>query len=132
MGRQPEDSMEKERQVVSFPQWQEVLAKEPFSAAQAAAFRHEIFGFLRVCKLRHAGASIILAKEYLASVREQDANAAREALRWWFVAARRGRVTEVLRGLSPLSLCAGRCGSRRLITAGSLIRPTSIPHLYMD
>ena len=99
MGRQPEDSMEKERQVVSFPQWQEVLAKEPFSAAQAAAFRHEIFGFLRVCKLRHAGASIILAKEYLASVREQDANAAREALRWWFVAARRGRVTDEPRSM---------------------------------
>ena len=101
-------------EVVSFPNWKEVLAAEVFAPEQRAQIERAISAFLEFCKRRRAPASVILIKEYLA-VRERqgrsesqnpepecqrpgtnrqgpgDAGArqAREALRWWFRAATR-------------------------------------------
>ncbi len=74
--------------VVSFPDWKEVLAGESFSAEEKEAFRRAILGFLHLCKVRHARASVELAKEYLAGLRAQEGSGARRALRWWFVRGR--------------------------------------------
>jgi hypothetical protein len=79
----------REDQIVSFQGWKEALAAETFAAEQKAAFRQEVVYFLHHCKVHHAGASIMLAKQYLAVAETQGRTGAREALRWWFRAARR-------------------------------------------
>ena len=66
-----------ERDAISFPEWNTALmAAVP--AAQREAYRREILSFLRHCKLRHAPATIALARQYVAGH-----ESARVALRWF-------------------------------------------------
>lgn len=80
----------RDAQLVSFPEWKDVLAAASMAAGLKAVYRQEIFAFLHHCKIHHAGASIMLVKEYLAVAETQGRTRAREALRWWFRAAQRG------------------------------------------
>ena len=63
--------------LVSFPDWNEVLEAEPLAPALKAEYRQEIIAFLHHCKIHHAGASIIVVKQYLSSRPRQEANTAR-------------------------------------------------------
>ena len=76
--------------LVSFREWNEVLEAQTLAPALKTVYRQEIVAFLRFCKVHHAGASIILVKQYLAVAETQGRTQAREALRWWFRAAKRG------------------------------------------
>ena len=76
--------------LVSFRNWNEVLEAAPLALALKTVYRQEIVAFLRFCKVHHAGASIILVKQYLAVAERQGRTQAREALRWWFRAAKGG------------------------------------------
>jgi hypothetical protein len=62
----------RDSEVVSFPNWKDVLAAAGFAPEREHAVRQEIFAFLRHCKTRHAGASIMLSKDYLRVVERQD------------------------------------------------------------
>ena len=81
----------REDQVVLFREWNEVLQAEAMAPALKALYRQEIVAFLHFCKIHHAGASVILVKQYLAVAETQGRIQAREALRWWFRAAKTGR-----------------------------------------
>jgi hypothetical protein len=94
----------REDQVVQFREWNEVLEAEAMAPALKAVYRQEIVAFLHFCKVHHAGASIMLMKQYLAVAERQGriqarstgstsspqagSGQAREALRWWFRAAK--------------------------------------------
>ena len=70
--------------LVSFREWNEVLETEAMALALKTVYRQEIVAFLRFCKVHHAGASIILVKQYLSVAETQGRSRVREALRWWF------------------------------------------------
>ena len=74
--------------VVRFREWSEVLEGAAVAPALKAVYRQEIVAFLHFCKIHHAGASIMLVKQYLAVAETQGRIQAREALRWWFRAAK--------------------------------------------
>lgn len=74
--------------VVSFPDWKAALVKQGFSWKTNADYRRAILGFLHLCKVSKAAASVALAKEYLEGLSAQEVNGSRAALRWWFVAGR--------------------------------------------
>jgi len=79
------------RQPVRFPGWKAVLDLEPLEPFARARYAREIIFYLAYCKGGHEPASIAGAKRYLES--QQIAGprqvTAREALRWFFLAARR-------------------------------------------
>jgi integron integrase len=76
------------QQPVSFPQWKVALAAASLSPQTKAAYLKEIITFLRHCKTSHSPATAELARQYLL-VRERATSApAREALRWFYRAAR--------------------------------------------
>ncbi len=74
---------------VSFPNWKEALAREPLSPARRAAYLREIIAFLKLCKTRHAPATVELVKQYLPGREQATTAPAREALRWFFKAGRK-------------------------------------------
>jgi integron integrase len=76
------------RAPVSFPAWKEALAAADLAAEVKASHQREVIAFLRHCKNAHAPATIMLAKQYLEAGPRQETNGAREALRWFFRAAR--------------------------------------------
>jgi integron integrase len=82
--------MNPESAPVSFPAWKEVLASATVVPEAKSEYRREILAFLHHCKVRRAPATVMLAKEYLATRERQGASGARVALRWFFKAARGG------------------------------------------
>jgi hypothetical protein len=82
-----QDGQNRERELISFPRWAEVLAETPLSTGLREAYRSAIIAFLRYCKRRHAGASVILIQSYLTGLPDQERSGAREALRRWYRAA---------------------------------------------
>jgi integron integrase len=72
---------------ISFPQWKEALARAGFTPLQQRRFTREIIGFLHHCRCQHTGASIAVARQYLALLPAAEAGAAHAALRWLFQAA---------------------------------------------
>ena len=84
----------RERELISFPRWAEVLADTKVSTGQREAYRRAIIAFLGYCKRRHAGASVMLIQSYLAGLPEQERSGARAALRWWYRAAMGDRAPE--------------------------------------
>ena len=74
---------QRERELISFPRWAEVLAETKRPTGQREAYRRAIIAFLGSCKRRHAGASVILIQSYLAGLSEQERSGARESLREW-------------------------------------------------
>ena len=89
----PDHPTDSDRWIVSFPGWKQALAGESFAPEQKQAVGQEILFFLHFCKVHHAGASIMLVKQYLEVAEKQGRTRAREALRWWFRAAR-GRMDD--------------------------------------
>jgi len=79
----------RERRPLSFPQWKEGLAAAALAQAEKTAHQRAIIAFLGFCKRSHAPASIIGIKAYLAQLPEQERSGAREALRWFVLAAER-------------------------------------------
>lgn len=77
--------------VVSFPDWKAVLIQEGFSWKIRNEYRRAILGFLHLCKVRKAAASVGLAREYLGGLPVHEVRGAREALRWWFITGRGGK-----------------------------------------
>ncbi|HUJ43227.1 MAG TPA: integron integrase [Opitutaceae bacterium] len=79
-------------QPVSFPEWAGVLWRGPLSAATKRAHAREICAFLRHCGSERAPATILLAQAYIHRTEPDSDEAAnwerREALRWFFRAAR--------------------------------------------
>jgi hypothetical protein len=69
--------MSAETEAVSFPTWKSVLASTGWPEAKQAEYRREIFGFLHLCKVRRAPATIMPVKDYLAECARQGPNAAR-------------------------------------------------------
>jgi hypothetical protein len=84
-----EEKAERERRPLSFPQWKETLAAATLAQSEKAAHTRAIIAFLGFCKRSHAPASIILIQSYLARLPEQERSGAREALRWFVLAAER-------------------------------------------
>lgn len=85
-----EETADRERRPLSFPQWKETLAAAALAQSEETAHTRAIIAFLGFCKRSHAPASIILIKAYLAALPEQERSGAREALRWFVLAAERG------------------------------------------
>ncbi len=81
--------MGSENEAVSFPTWSVALSAASLPPATLAAYRRELLAFLHHCKVEHAPATIMLAKEYLAARERQGAKDARPALRWFFQGAKR-------------------------------------------
>ena len=76
---------------VSFSDWQSTLDSTSLDEASRERTRQAVFGFLRFCKARRAGASITVAKLFIAERERQAGNRdepLRQALRWFFRAAR--------------------------------------------
>lgn len=76
---------------VSFPKWMEALASAPdFGPERRDAFRHAIMGYLHYLKGLHARASLASAKAYFDAEKAvgRDREEEREAVRWFFRAAR--------------------------------------------
>jgi len=73
---------------VSFPEWSEILALEPFDAQMRARFAKAIISYLRHCRDFHERASIAGAKRYLEAGTPKGP-IDRDALRWFFLAHRR-------------------------------------------
>ena len=93
----------RERELISFPRWAEVLADTKVSTGQREAYRRAIIAFLGYCKRRHAGASVMLIQSYLAGLPEQERSGARAALRWWYRAAMGDHGPETGRRKAPPS-----------------------------
>lgn len=75
---------------VSFPDWNAVLGAAVGDEAKKEGVRQAVFGFLRFCKSRRAGASVTVAKAFIAERERQAGNrddALRRALRWFFKTA---------------------------------------------
>lgn len=70
---------------ITFRDWAHTLDRSQLSLATKSAFRHEILNFLRHCRDQHTPASVEIARQYLST---QKSAAPRDALRWFFRAAR--------------------------------------------
>jgi integron integrase len=79
-----------EREALSFPGWADVLAAAKLAAPVRANHRRDILTFFRFCKLAHAPATVLMARQFLERA-NPDTTRAREALRWLFRAARSAR-----------------------------------------
>lgn len=103
-----EEKAARERRPLSFPHWQEALAATVLPAAEKEARKCAIIAFLGFCKRSHAPASIMLIQSYLGEMPEQARSGAREALRWFVLAAERqaeggGQTADRVKGGAPRS-----------------------------
>lgn len=77
------------QQPISFPSWKDALANSRLTPATKSSHAREIIAYLRRCRSRHQPASAADMKSYLEAIPKQDAaSRAREALRWFYLAAR--------------------------------------------
>ncbi|HVT72901.1 MAG TPA: integron integrase [Lacunisphaera sp.] len=79
-----------DQQPISFPQWKEALAMASLTPQQKAAYSGEIIAFLKFCKSRHAWITADLIRRYLPDRERASTGPAREALRWFYRAAKAG------------------------------------------
>jgi integron integrase len=117
-----------ERRAINFPGWKEALARAGLAPEVREQHRRSILALLRVCKARHAPATVALIREHLAAVRDPGA---REGLKWFYLTAKReenaaaweGQVAEaeVERG-AQLTDEASALGSTRSTAEGSATR----------
>jgi integron integrase len=77
-----------DKQPVSFPNWKESLTQAGLPPERRSAYTREIIAFLRHCKNHHVPVSAELARQYLETREKQTTAPAREALRWFYRAAR--------------------------------------------
>lgn len=90
---------------VSFPEWKEALAEASLTPATKTAFTREIISFLKHCKTARAPATVALVKQYLGAREPAASGPMREALRWFFRAAksprRDGALSRASAGATP-------------------------------
>ena len=86
VGVMPPSAAADERRAINFPGWKEALARAALAPEVRERHRRSILALLRVCKERHAPATVALIREHLASVRDP---AAREGLKWFYLTAKR-------------------------------------------
>lgn len=129
---------------VSFPKWAEALADDPeVGAERRDAFRRAIMGYLKCLKNRHVRASLASAKAYFDAEkaagrgREEE----REAVRWFFLAARREDAKEKVWATgetlnaerSTLNVQEGASDTEgRLGTASPSILPSGVRRLQVE
>ncbi len=77
-----------DQQPVSFPRWKAALSQAALSPNLREAFRREILTYLHHCKVRRSPVSVASIKLYLDGRERQSTGPAREALRWFYRAAR--------------------------------------------
>jgi len=77
-------------QPVRFPGWKEALFRSPLSPEVRESYRREVLRFLHYCKVSHSPATAALMKVYLGEREKQSYAPAREALRWFYRAAKAG------------------------------------------
>jgi hypothetical protein len=97
-----------ENEAVAFPGWQAALACSGLDADTQRSHEREIIAFLVHCRKHHAPATIILAKDYLRPGTRQGGNMTREALRWFFRAARAVAMPQSIPGGTTLPETAPR------------------------
>ncbi len=73
---------------VSFPEWKQVLARAGLEPATETAYLREVITFLKHCKTHHVPATVLLAKQYVEQRERLSTGPVREALRWFFRAAK--------------------------------------------
>jgi len=97
-GKGGEMNADELNQPVSFPRWTEVLADDPdLMAGQKDEFRRAIMGYLKHLKERHVRASLASAKAYFDEKKTAGfgCEVEREAVRWFFRAAKSGTLSDV-------------------------------------
>ena len=117
---------------MTFREWKECLAVEPWAESVKERTARDIIGFLRHCKEVHSPASIEMAKDYLAKSEGQARNresSPRAALRWFFVAAKKARGADgprlapakpgEKRATSAAGAAADRSDGRAVVPAGA-------------
>lgn len=77
-----------DHQPVSFPQWKAELVRAELSPERREAFRREILSYLHHCKVQRSPASVESMRQYLSGRERQFPGPAREALRWFYRAAK--------------------------------------------
>lgn len=73
---------------VSFADWKAVLARAPLLETEREAFRQEILSYLHHCKVQRSPATAASMKLYLVERERSTSGPAREALRWFYRAAK--------------------------------------------
>jgi integron integrase len=76
---------------ITFPDWTDALETSGLTTQVREQHRSEIIRFLRYCKVRHVPITAAVIRTYLTS---ENRAAAREALRWFWRAARRALPAE--------------------------------------
>lgn len=71
-----------------FPHWKHTLHGSPLPPATRESFGREIVDFLHHCKMQNTPATVLRAKDYLATREPGDPACARDALRWFVREAR--------------------------------------------
>ncbi|HEY0944734.1 MAG TPA: integron integrase [Opitutaceae bacterium] len=88
-GRQSDEALQKKYTApVSFRNWAEVLAVAALSDAMRREVRDGVLMFLRWCRQSRSPASIASAQAFIAETERQGRCAPRQALRWFFRAAK--------------------------------------------
>lgn len=82
------DQNSQELEIVWFSSWVRVLERARLSEAVKHSHRKRIQEFLSYCKRRHSLVSVKVIREYLGSEELIDPAESREALRWFFKAAK--------------------------------------------
>lgn len=99
MGFDGEDAARLDTPIL-FPTWPDVLEDEQLPPDKAARFRQEILAFLRFCKARRAIVTTRVIQAYLDGLDPAAIPKARDALRWFWLAARKAGATP-LRSTTP-------------------------------
>jgi integron integrase len=78
-----------EHRAVSFPTWKTALAQAGLSAEICESHRRAVLTLLHACKTQRRPASVALARELMAALKDEPARlaAVKAGLRWFFVAA---------------------------------------------
>jgi integron integrase len=98
---------DKLNQPVWFPEWGTVLHQEPFPQEQRERYYRVLVRFLHHCKVTGQRATVLSARRFVEQWRteqhpdESELAATKEALNWFFHAARRHKPS--LRGVPPLA-----------------------------
>lgn len=77
---------------ISFPGWKEALARAALPPASKSAHARAIFGLLKRCKAQRSPVTVALIRDYLAEKEPGGGGPIREALRWFYAAARAARL----------------------------------------
>lgn len=105
-GMATNEGYDRERTAIQFPGWKEALARAGLAPEVREGYHRAILSLLRYCKEQRRPVSVALLRDYVAVEGEE----AREALRWFYLAAQKGAATR--RAGESLAASAMGGGSR--------------------